>query len=89
MRTSSATHLFLGSCNVESERTARLAQTNYWNELVALRDRQREQRKSAIQVVRLSELPLESNAPTSLMRPWNSFATQSVDDRQEISSSPR
>jgi gentisate 1,2-dioxygenase len=46
---------------VESERTVRLAQTNYWNELMALRDRQREQRKTAVQVVRLAELPLENN----------------------------
>ncbi len=44
-----------------SERTAKLASMNYWNELIALRDRQREQRKSAVQVVRLSELPLENN----------------------------
>jgi gentisate 1,2-dioxygenase len=52
---------------VESERTAQLSQTNYWNELMALRDRQREQRKTAVQAVRLSELPLESNAQ-GLMR---------------------
>ena len=44
-----------------SERTAKLASQNFWSELIALRDRQREQRKSAVQVVRLSELPLESN----------------------------
>jgi gentisate 1,2-dioxygenase len=46
---------------VTSERTAKLASQNFWNELIALRDRQRKQRKSAVQVVRLSELPLESN----------------------------
>jgi len=46
---------------VTSERTAKLASQNFWHELIALRDRQREQRKSAVQVVRLSELPLESN----------------------------
>jgi len=46
---------------VTSERTAKLASHNFWNELIALRDRQREQRQSAVQVVRLSELPLESN----------------------------
>ena len=46
---------------MDSMRTGRLAQTNYWNELMALRDRQREQRKAAVQVVRLSELPLENN----------------------------
>ena len=44
-----------------SERTAKLASKNYWNELMALRDAQRERRKSAVQVVRLSELPLENN----------------------------
>jgi hypothetical protein len=50
-----------------SERTARLAAVNHWNELIALRDRQRAQRQSAVQVVRLSELPLEQN-PLGLMR---------------------
>ena len=44
-----------------SERTAKLASMNFWNELIALRDRQRERRKTAVQVVRLSELPLENN----------------------------
>jgi hypothetical protein len=47
--------------NVTSERTARLANMNCWNELMALRDQQRERRKTAVQVVRLSELPLENN----------------------------
>ena len=40
-----------------SERTEKLAAVNYWNELLALRDRQRERRKTAVQVVRLAELP--------------------------------
>ena len=44
-----------------SERTAGLANFNGWDELLALRDRQREARKTAVQVVRLSELPLENN----------------------------
>src|SRR5437763_10190217 len=44
-----------------SERTAKLAEMNLWNELLALRDRQRESRKTAVQVVRLGELPLENN----------------------------
>jgi len=44
-----------------SERTAKLAKVNHWNELLALRDTQREQRKTAVQVVRLSELPVENN----------------------------
>jgi gentisate 1,2-dioxygenase len=34
---------------------------NGWDELLALRDRQRDARKSAVQVVRLAELPLENN----------------------------
>jgi hypothetical protein len=46
---------------VTSERTAKLANMNLWNELMALRDQQRERRKTAVQVVRLSELPLENN----------------------------
>jgi hypothetical protein len=46
---------------VTSDRTAKLARTNHWNELIALRDRQREARRGAVQVVRLSELPLENN----------------------------
>lgn len=46
---------------MSSERMARLASVNYWDDLFALRDRQREQRKSAIQVVKLSELPQENN----------------------------
>jgi gentisate 1,2-dioxygenase len=46
---------------VTSERTAKLAAFNGWNELLAMRDRQREARKTAVQVVRLSELPLENN----------------------------
>ena len=50
-----------------SDRTAKLANVNHWNELIALRDRQRQARKSAVQVVRLAELPLESNSQ-GLMR---------------------
>jgi gentisate 1,2-dioxygenase len=46
---------------VASARTEKLAKVNYWDELLALRDRQREDRKTAVQVVRLSELPLENN----------------------------
>jgi len=52
---------------VTSERTEKLAAVNYWNELMALRDTQRAHRKSAVQVVRLAELPLERN-PHGLMR---------------------
>jgi gentisate 1,2-dioxygenase len=43
------------------ERKERLAKVNHWDELLALRDRQREQTKNAIQVVKESELPLEVN----------------------------
>jgi gentisate 1,2-dioxygenase len=50
-----------------SDRTEKLAQVNFWNELLALRDRQREQQKTAVQVVRRSELPPESNSQ-GLMR---------------------
>ena len=46
---------------VTGNRTEKLAKVNYWDELLALRDRQREARKTAVQVVRLSELPLENN----------------------------
>jgi gentisate 1,2-dioxygenase len=43
------------------ERKERLAKVNHWDELLALRDRQREQTKNAIQVVKEAELPLEVN----------------------------
>ncbi len=46
---------------MSSQRTAELASVNYWDELLALRDRQREGRKSAIQVVKGAELPQENN----------------------------
>jgi quercetin dioxygenase-like cupin family protein len=50
-----------GAAKVTSDRTAKLAGHNYWTELIALRDQQRDRRKTAVQVVRLSELPLENN----------------------------
>jgi len=43
------------------QRKEKLAKINHWDELLALRDRQREQTKNAIQVVKESELPLETN----------------------------
>lgn len=43
------------------DRKAALAKNNYYGELLALRDRQREEAKSAIQVVRDEELPQEVN----------------------------
>jgi len=46
---------------VTSDRTAKIAQVNHWEALMALRDRQRQARKTAVQVVRLHELPLENN----------------------------
>lgn len=44
-----------------SERTERLAETDHWEEIFALRDRQREQLKDSLQVISVDELPLESN----------------------------
>ena len=44
-----------------SERKERLAKVNYWDELFALRDLQREQRKNSVQRVEEQELPLENN----------------------------
>ncbi len=46
---------------MNDERKERLGETNYWNELFALRDRQREQRKNGVQVIKESGLALESN----------------------------
>jgi hypothetical protein len=43
------------------ERKAKLAQVQYWDELFALRDQQREQRKNGVQVIKESGLPLEKN----------------------------
>jgi len=54
-------HPSIGSAPVTSDRTEKLAKVNYWDELVAMRNRQREARKTAVQVVRLSDLPLENN----------------------------
>jgi hypothetical protein len=44
-----------------SDRKAKLAQHNYWDELLELRDRQREERKSGLQMIREADLPLETN----------------------------
>ena len=43
------------------DRKAKLARVNHWDELIALRDRQREEKRDALQVVRESELPVEVN----------------------------
>jgi hypothetical protein len=44
-----------------SNRTDELAKHNYWDEILALRDRQREQIRSGVQVIKQAELPLETN----------------------------
>lgn len=46
---------------MSTDRTDYLSQHNFWNELMALRDQQRAQRASSVQVVRRRDLPLESN----------------------------
>jgi len=46
---------------MESDRKAKLAQTNFWDELLAMRDRQREQIGKGIQVIKEKDLPVESN----------------------------
>src|SRR6266513_3531534 len=42
-----------------TDRKSRLAETNHWDEILALRDRQRAQVRDGIQVIKQSELPLE------------------------------
>jgi hypothetical protein len=44
-----------------NERRQRLAAVNHWDELMALRDRQRAQKRDALQVVKEKDLPLEVN----------------------------
>jgi len=44
-----------------SDRTERLAEKNFWGELLALRDRQRADRKDGMQVLKRRDLPLEAN----------------------------
>ncbi len=44
---------------MEQDRKSKLAEVNHWDELMAMRDRQREERRDALQVVRETELPLE------------------------------
>jgi hypothetical protein len=46
---------------VSEDRSARLAGKNYWGELLALRDRQRAERKGGMQVLKRRDLPLEAN----------------------------
>ncbi len=42
-----------------TERKAKLAEVNHWEELLKLRDRQREQTRNGIQVIKEAELPQE------------------------------
>jgi ethanolamine utilization protein EutQ (cupin superfamily) len=46
---------------VATEREARLAETNFWDKILELRDQQRADRKNGVQVIKESELPLELN----------------------------
>jgi hypothetical protein len=41
------------------DRKAKLAEVNHWDDLLAIRDRQREQYRNGIQVIKEAELPLE------------------------------
>jgi hypothetical protein len=47
---------------LSTDRTTYLSQHNFWNELIAMRDQQREQLGAAAQVVRRRDLPMESNS---------------------------
>jgi hypothetical protein len=47
---------------VADDRMTRMAQTNFWNELFALRDRQRAAIRDGLQVIKEAELPLELNS---------------------------
>lgn len=42
-----------------TDRKSKLAEVNHWEELLKLRDRQREQTRNGIQVIKEAELPLE------------------------------
>jgi len=57
----------MGKMLMASDRKSRLAEVNHWNELIVMRDRQRAEKRDAIQVVKEAELPLESNSQ-GLMR---------------------
>ena len=46
---------------MSTDRNDQLAQTNFWDRLFALRDEQRERKRTAIQVVKGAQLPLETN----------------------------
>jgi hypothetical protein len=44
-----------------SERKEKMSHVNYWDELLKLRDEQREQTLAGLQVIKEKELPLETN----------------------------
>jgi hypothetical protein len=46
---------------VNEDRKARLAEKNFWDEIIALRDRQRAERKNGMQVLKRGDLPVETN----------------------------
>jgi hypothetical protein len=50
-----------GVVAMSEERTKRLAQINFWDEILKLRDQQRDQRKNGLMVIKGSELPQEIN----------------------------
>jgi hypothetical protein len=50
-----------GAVVMAEERKQRLAQTNFWDEILKLRDQQRAQRKNGLMVIKGSELPQETN----------------------------
>lgn len=64
------------SRRADAARKAKLAETNHWGELLALRDRQRERIHHGIQVIKESDLPLETSRQ-GLMR-W--YMHPSIDD---------
>jgi gentisate 1,2-dioxygenase len=43
------------------DRKAKLGETNFWDRLIQMRDRQRDERRDGLQVVKEGELPLEVN----------------------------
>ena len=44
-----------------SDRKAKLAEKNHWDELLSIRDEQRERARSGLQVIKEKDLPLEVN----------------------------
>jgi hypothetical protein len=46
---------------MNQDRSAKLAAHNYWNELFALRDKQRAERRGGMQVIKRRDLPAEQN----------------------------